>query len=90
MANSIVDKAALTLSDQALPLNFFDHPGIQFLINEMCEFRKETSQLQCKSLMKKLASRKTMTGRVEDLYERFTQVSKLVIFGGTGVKSIFL
>ena len=77
--NSITDKAAIVLSDQALPLNFFNNPGIQFLLDEMSEFRVETSKFLFKSLTKKLASRKTLTSRVEDLSERFTKVSKLIL-----------
>ena len=76
MTNNMMNKAALTIADQALPFNFFSQPGIQFLLSEIADFKKETNSSAFKALLKKLASDKAIINRADDLSDRFTKVSK--------------
>ena len=76
MMDVLADKAVMFLSEQALPLNHFSHPSIQFFLTELTDFRIETPPSALKRLLKKLASDKAMANRTDDLCDRYTNVSK--------------
>ena len=77
MITAICDKAAITVADTAAPHNYFSQPGMQLVLRKVAEFRAETNAGAVEVLMKKLSAQRQTTNRIEDLSDRFMNVSKV-------------
>ena len=80
MIERVIDQAAVSIADTASPHTLFCHPAMQLILNEIAEFRAETSPVAVQRLIQKLVNKGQIVDRIEAIADRFTNVSIQVIF----------